>query len=72
MVRAELGGGNRDAAVDLLERLKTRLVVSLIVMFMNDIYCCPFYTEVIRRLFTTELAESCQIIRLSFYNRHVA
>ena len=26
MVRAELGAGNRDAAVDLLERLKTRLV----------------------------------------------
>jgi len=27
MVRAELGAGNRDAAVDLLERLKTRLVL---------------------------------------------
>jgi len=32
MVRAELGAGNRDAALDLLERLKARCVFSLLIL----------------------------------------
>ncbi len=58
MVRVELGGGNRDAAVDLLERLKTRLVVSLNCYVYERHLLLFLYTEVIQRLFTTGLAES--------------
>jgi len=56
MVRAELGAGNRDAAVDLLERLKTRLV--LIFSFSSKYPLIIPSSEVIQRLSITVSVES--------------
>ena len=53
MVRAELGAGNRDAAVELLERLKARYVS---YRCWPPEYLTHFYLDNIQRQFITASA----------------